>query len=214
MRDILLECAGRSEEAWSATSPAAVGHTAAVVPEAPLRRSKNGLVTDGEGWFVVNARESRWRDEGRLGSYCTFEGKRRFPHFGINISVLEPGESLALYHRENAQEAFLVLDGSCTLIVEGRERALGAWDFFYCPPGTGHVILARGDQRAVVLAVGGRGRGTAGGVVYPVSDQAARYGASVERETTDFSEAYAGHHAGLPRSKFVPYSDGWLPRAD
>lgn len=185
-----------------------------MVPEAPLRKSKNGLVTDGEGWFVVNARESRWRDEGRLGSYCTFEGKRRFPHFGINISVLEPGESLALYHRENAQEAFLVLDGSCTLIVEGRERPLVAWDFFYCPPGTGHVILARGDQRAVVLAVGGRGRGTAGGVVYPVSGPAARYGASVERETTDPAEAYAGHHAGLPRSKFVPYSDGWLPRAD
>ena len=44
--------------------------------------SKNGLVVDGEGWFVVNARESRWRDEGPLGSYCTFEGKRRFPHSG------------------------------------------------------------------------------------------------------------------------------------
>jgi hypothetical protein len=36
--------------------------------------SKNGLVVDGEGWFVVNARESRWRSEGPLGSYCTFEG--------------------------------------------------------------------------------------------------------------------------------------------
>ena len=38
--------------------------------------SKNGLVVDGEGWFVMNARESRWKDEGPLGSYCTFEGKR------------------------------------------------------------------------------------------------------------------------------------------
>ena len=40
--------------------------------------AKNGLVVDGEGWFMVNARESRWKDEGPLGSYCTFEGKRRF----------------------------------------------------------------------------------------------------------------------------------------
>lgn len=39
--------------------------------------STNGLVVDGEGWFVVDARESRWRDEGRLGRYCTFEGFRR-----------------------------------------------------------------------------------------------------------------------------------------
>jgi len=72
--------------------------------EAPVRRSKNGLVVDGDGWFVVNARDSRWRDEGPLGSYCTFEGKKRFPHFGINISVFEPGERMGMYHREHAQE--------------------------------------------------------------------------------------------------------------
>jgi hypothetical protein len=30
-----------------------------VIPEAPLRQSKNGLVADEAGWFVVNARESR-----------------------------------------------------------------------------------------------------------------------------------------------------------
>lgn len=183
-----------------------------VVPEAPLRMSKNGLVTDGDGWFVVNARESRWRDEGPLGSYCTFEGKRRFPQFGINVSVLEPGESLALYHRENAQEAFLVLAGTCTLVAEGQERPLGTWDFFYCPPGTEHVIVARGDQSAIVLAVGARGRGIGGGVVYTVSEAAARYGASVERETTEFAEAYAKAHADLPRSKWVEYREGWLPQ--
>lgn len=175
--------------------------------------TKNGLVADGEGWFVVNARESRWRDEGPLGSYCTFEGKRRFPQLGINITVLEPGEAMARYHRENAQEAFLVLEGTCTLIVEGQERELGAWDFFHCAPRTEHVILAGHDQRAVVLAVGARGRGRGGGVVYPVSDAAARYGASVARETTSSAEAYAGHRADLPRSTFVPYLRGWLPRA-
>ena len=104
------------------------------MPEAKARMSKNGLVVDDEGWFVVNARESRWKDEGPLGSYCTFEGKRRFPHFGINISVLEPGERMGMYHREKGQEAFLVLAGECTLIVEGSERRLVAWDFFYCAP--------------------------------------------------------------------------------
>jgi len=182
-----------------------------VVPEASLRQSKNGLVTDGEGWFVINARESRWRDEGPLGSYCTFEGKRRFPHFGINISVLEPGEAMAMYHRENAQEGFLVLAGECTLIVEGKRRPLTTWDFFYCAPGTEHVIVATSEQSAVVLAVGARGRGVGGGVVYRVSKAAGRYGASVDRETTSSAEAYAEAHADLPRSRWVPYSDGWLP---
>jgi uncharacterized cupin superfamily protein len=182
-----------------------------VVPEAPLRRSKNGLVTDGEGWFVVNARESRWRSEGPLGSYCTFEGKRRFPHFGININVLGPGEAMGMYHRENAQEAFLVLAGECTLIVEGKTRPLATWDFFYCAPGTEHIIVATSEQSAVVLAVGARGRGVGGGIVYRVSEAAARHGASVGRETTSSAEAYAEAHAGLPRSKWAPYREGWLP---
>lgn len=133
------------------------------MPEAPVRTSRTGLVVDGEGWFVVNARESRWKDEGPLGSYCTFEGKRRFPHFGINISVLEPGERIGMYHRENAQEAFLVLAGECTLIVEGEERRLTEWDFFYCAPGTEHIIVASGEQSALVLAVGARGRGGGSG---------------------------------------------------
>ena len=173
--------------------------------------SKNGLVVDGEGWFVVNARESRWRHEGPLGSYCTFEGKRRFPQLGINVSVLEPGERIGMYHRENAQEAFLVLAGECTLIVEGDERRLTTWDFFHCAPRTEHIIVAAGDQSAVVLAVGARGRGVGGGIVYPVSDVAARYGAGVVRETTDPAVAYADVRKALPRSRFVTYRAGWLP---
>jgi uncharacterized cupin superfamily protein len=172
--------------------------------------SKNGLVVDGEGWFIVNARESRWRTEGQLGSYCTFEGKRRFPQLGINISVLAPGEAMGMYHRENAQEGFLVLAGECLLIVEGQERRLTAWDFFHCPGGTGHIIVGAGDEPAVLVAVGGRGRGVGGGVVYTVSELAARHGASVERETRKSGEAYAKAHADLPRSRWVPYRPGWL----
>jgi quercetin dioxygenase-like cupin family protein len=184
------------------------------VAEAPLRTTSNGLVVDGEGWFVVNARESRWRDEGPLGSYCTFEGKRRFPHFGINISVLEPGERIGMYHREKAQEAFLVLSGECTLIVEGKEQTLRQWDFFYCAPETEHVIVASAGQSAVVLAAGARGRGVGGGIVYTVCKAAARYGASVIRETTEPAVAYAKVWARLPRSRFVRYRPEWLPEAD
>jgi quercetin dioxygenase-like cupin family protein len=181
------------------------------MPEAPMRMTKNGLVVDGEGWFIANAREARWRDEGPLGAYCTFEGKRRFPHFGMNISVFEPGERMGMYHRENAQEAFLVLAGECTLIVEGEERQLAPWDFFYCAPGTDHIIVASGDQSAIVLAVGARGRAIGSGIVYSVCKAAARYGASVVRETIKPTEAYKEIYSALPRSRFVKYRPGWLP---
>jgi uncharacterized cupin superfamily protein len=118
---------------------------------------------------------------------------------------------MGMYHCENAQEAFLVLEGECTLIVEEKERVLEAWDFFYCAPGTEHIIVATGDQAAVVLAVGARGRSVGGGIVYKVSELARRHGASVARETSNPAEAYEEIYATLPRSRFVKYRPGWLP---
>jgi mannose-6-phosphate isomerase-like protein (cupin superfamily) len=175
------------------------------VAEAPLRETKFGLVADVEGWFVVNAREARWRDTGPFGVYCDFEGKRPFRQLGFNISILEPGQSLGYYHRENGQEDFLVLSGSCVLIVEDEERQLEAWDFVHCPPGTPHMIVGAGDGPSVVLAVGARGLPRKG-LVYLPSETAREHGVSVDEETTKPSEAYAG----LPKSSRVSYG-GWLP---
>jgi uncharacterized cupin superfamily protein len=176
-----------------------------VVPEVPLRRTQYGLVADGDGWFVLNARESRWRDYGPLGIGCNFEGKRRFPQLGINVNVQEPGRSLGLYHRERAQEAFLVVAGECVLVVEGEEQPLGAWDFFHCPAGTAHVLVGAGDEPAIVIAVGARGGRR--GITYLVDPAAAVYGATAVRETTKPEEAYAT----FPGSSRTEYRDGWLP---
>ena len=175
------------------------------VPEAPLRETKYGLVADVDGWFVVNACEARWRDSGPFGVYCDFEGKRPFRQLGVNISVLEPGQSLGYYHRENGQEDFLVLAGGCVLIVEDEERPLEAWDFVHCPPGTPHMIVGAGEGPSVVLAVGARGLPRKG-LVYLPSETARKHGVSVDEETTKPSDAYAG----LPKSSRVSYG-GWLP---
>src|SRR3954452_24825313 len=115
-----------------------------------------------------------------------------------------------MYHREDAQEAFLVLAGECTLIVEGKERPLTEWDFFYCAPGTEHIIVAGREKSAVVVAVGARGRGVGGGSLDKLCKAAARSGASVVRETPDPAVAYATVWAKLPRSRFVKYRRGWL----
>ena len=185
-----------------------------MIPEALPRMTKNGLVVDAEGWFVLNARESRWKSEGPLGRYCNFEGKRRFPQLGINISVLEPGQAIGKYHRENAQEGFLVVDGECLLIVEEQERTLTTWDYFHCPGGTDHIIVGAGEGPAIVVAVGARGRGVGGGLVYPVSELAARHGAASSGRQPTPREAYAEIFAELPRSRFVPYEPGSLPGDD
>jgi len=159
-----------------------------VVQEAPLEQTESGLVPKGEGWFVVNAKEARWLEHKAFGSGTTFEGEPEFQQLGINIGVLEPGQPACLYHRENAQEDFLVLFGECVLLIEGEERALKAWDFVHCPPWTDHVLVGAGSGPCAILAVGARGNEE---IVYPVSDLARRHGAGAEQETPDPKEAYA-----------------------
>jgi uncharacterized cupin superfamily protein len=154
---------------------------------------------------VINARESRWRDAGHFGLFCNFEGKRRFRQLGINVSVLESGQPIGMYHREARQEDFLVLSGECLLLVEGRERRLRAWDFVHCPPGTNHMIVGAGSVPSVVLAVGAR-RGRTG-LVYPVEPLAVARKAGVEREVTKPEDAYAGS----PPWGRCRYREGSLP---
>ena len=125
-----------------------------------------------------------------FGSSCVFESPAAWlPQFGIKLSVLEPGKPNALYHSESQQEAFLVLSGECRLLVEGEERLLGPWDFFNCPAGTEHIFVGAGGGPSVILMVGARSEEEHGR--YPVSELAARYGASVETETSDPEQAYA-----------------------
>src|SRR5437762_2115337 len=124
-----------------------------------------GLVPEGEGWYVLNAKETRWLDSD-LGAYCNFEGDVRFAQVGVNLNVLQPGQAMTMYHRENAQEDFLVLAGECTLIVQGKERPLRPWDLFHCPPGVEHAIVGAGRAPSLVVALGARG-GEDSGLVYP-----------------------------------------------
>jgi len=170
-----------------------------MVPEASLEQTESGLVPNGEGWYVLNAKESRWLDHPAFGWGTTFEGEPGFKQIGINISVLNPGQPLCLYHREGDQEDFLVLFGEAVLLVEGEERPLKAWDFFHSPSGTDHVIVGAGHGQSAILAVGGRGPDDE--LFYPASELAARYGASAEKDTPDPKEAYAP----FGRSETVPY---------
>jgi uncharacterized cupin superfamily protein len=169
-----------------------------MVPEASLEQTEFGLVPKGEGWFVVNAKDARWLEHKAFGSGTGFEGEPEFKQLGINISVLEPGQPLCLYHRENQQEDFLVLFGEALLLVEGEERPLKTWDFVHSPPSTDHVIVGAGDGPSAILAVGGRGPDEQ--LVYPASALAGRYGASAEQETPDPKQAYAPFGRAAPAS--------------
>jgi len=182
-----------------------------MVPESRLEPTDQGLVPKGDGWFVLNAREARWLHAPGRSAICefegAFEGEQDFLQLGINLSVVEPGESMGMYHWEADQEDFLVLAGEAVLIVEGEERSLRQWDFVHCPAGTKHIIVGAGDGPCLVLAVGAREHaGKPGALGYTVDEAARRHGVSVERDTTDAKKAYAA----LSRRTPTKCRDGWL----
>jgi uncharacterized cupin superfamily protein len=165
-----------------------------------------GVAAEGDGWFVLNAKDAHWL-EGDLGKYTGFEGKEsRFPQLGINLNVMNPGEPMTMYHRENAQEDFLVLAGEALLIVSGEERPLKRWDLFHCPAGVDHAIVGAGEGPCLVLAVGARTGEEEDGLVYPADPVAQKHGAGPEAETADPKEAYARF-----AMRHTAYEEGWLP---
>jgi uncharacterized cupin superfamily protein len=152
-------------------------------------------------WFVVNARDARWLDNEKFGAYTRFEPEgERFEQLGINISVLQPGQPMALYHGEEDQEGFLVLSGRPLLLIEGEERQLQPWDYVHCPAWAEHIIVGAGDEPSVVVAVGARKHD---GVVYPVSELALRHGAGAEEERRRGAEGKAGEspYSGYPEDR-------------
>lgn len=187
--------------------------------EAPLVDTGHGLVPDGDGWFVLNARDTRWRDWPGLGKGAGFESDRHdFDQLGLGLVVLEPGERMAMYHWETDQEDFLVLAGEAIAVVEGEERPLRQWDLVHCPPRASHVIVGAGDGPCTIFAVGARENhtvrlpdgsldGVEGGGAYAVDEAAIRHDAGVAEETEDASIAYAR----FPKAQRTRYRDGWLP---
>lgn len=183
-----------------------------MVPEASFEDTEHGAVATGEGWYVVNARDTRWYYVQGRGAFCDFEGDQNFTQVGVNVQVLEPGEAMAMYHWEADQEDFLVVSGEAVLIVEGEERALRAWDFVHCPPEAKHTIVGAGNAPCIVVAVGARqhqDRPDWGG--YTVDETALRHRAGVEQETNVPDEAYAAVRERFGKREPTRYRDGWLP---
>lgn len=181
--------------------------------EATMANTPYGRYPTSEGWFVLNLDEAlAVTNDQKGGTTFPIESEEYpFSGFGAHVSVLPPGQPNALYHSEAAQEGFLVLQGRCTLLVEGQERELRQWDYFHCPADTAHVIIGAGTGPCAILMLGGRPDDP---IRYPVSAEAKRYEASVAVETDDPERAYEdwpGEHRPT-RAIWPPAQAGDSPR--
>jgi uncharacterized cupin superfamily protein len=160
------------------------------VEEARSEETPYGRYITSDGWFVLNLADSLAVRFETTGAMYPFESQETpFRDFGARVRVLWPGQPNALYHAEGAQEGFFVLAGECTLIVEEQERPLQQWDYFHCPADTRHVIVGAGAGPCAIFMLGARPEVER--IDYPVSEVAAKYGASVAKATTNPDEAYA-----------------------
>ena len=88
-----------------------------------------------------------------------------------------------------------MLFGECTLLVDGEERLLRAWDFFHCPAGTASTSSSAPAMVTCALVMAGARDNEQ--LHYPVSELAARYGGErARRRRTTRSRGLRGLGAG------------------
>ncbi len=77
--------------------------------------------------------------------------------FGINQIVFQPGQRARIHRHERQEEVYLVLEGTLSLGIEGKEIELGEGELIRVAPNLRRQLVNRGPERLVLLALGGEG---------------------------------------------------------
>ena len=77
--------------------------------------------------------------------------------FGLNLITLQPGQRNRVHVHKEQEEAYVVLSGQLTLIVEGIEHVLGPDDVVRVGPSVRRQLVNAGNEPVAVLALGGTG---------------------------------------------------------
>jgi uncharacterized cupin superfamily protein len=76
--------------------------------------------------------------------------------FGLNLLLLEPGQGSRIHRHERQEEAYIVLEGTLTLELDGGEiHTLRYGDVARVAPDIRRQLSNRGEDRVALLAMGG-----------------------------------------------------------
>src|SRR3954452_14214224 len=95
-----------------------------------------------------------------------FEGEERFQtrrrelgatSLGINLLRLKPGQRGRIHRHREQEEIYVVLEGTLTVTIEGKDNELRAGQAARVAPEERRQLVNKGTDRVVLLALGGSG---------------------------------------------------------
>ena len=89
-----------------------------------------------------------FKDE-KMGKSTLFESDRIL----VGLNCFEPGQEHALHAHEGMDKVYQVVEGTGTLLLEGRELEMKPGDMLVAPSGVPHGIRNEGTERLVVSAI-------------------------------------------------------------
>jgi uncharacterized cupin superfamily protein len=97
----------------------------------------------------------RREDLERTGNWLLARRSLGLSSFGLNLVEIPPGERIPEHDESerDQEEVFIVLDGSPSLVVDGREIETPAGTFARLDPHLSRTVVNRGDDVASVLIV-------------------------------------------------------------
>jgi quercetin dioxygenase-like cupin family protein len=95
----------------------------------------------------------RREDLERTGDWLLVRRSLGVDSFGINLVEIPPGERIPEHDEtgRDQEEVFLVLEGSPSLVVDGREIEAPAGTFARLDPHLSRTVVNHGDEPAAVL---------------------------------------------------------------
>ena len=95
----------------------------------------------------------RREDLERTGNWLLVRRSLGVDAFGINLVEIPPGERIPEHDEteRDQEEVFLVLEGSPSLVVDGREIETPAGTFARLDPHLSRTVVNHGDEPAAVL---------------------------------------------------------------
>ena len=75
--------------------------------------------------------------------------------FGLNLIRLRPGQRGRIHRHEQQEEAYLVLEGVLTLMIEGEPRELERGELARVAPEVRRQLVNRHREPLLILATGG-----------------------------------------------------------